>query len=391
MQVEAKIPLGDVRGRIDHLAVDIARRRIFIAELGNDSLGVIDLAAGATARRIRGLREPQGVAYVPGADTLLVANAGDGTVERYRSADLTPLGPVSLGADADNLRPDPAGGLVWVGHGGAGHGAAGPEGGLTALDAASGQAVGPAIPLPAHPESFQLEAAGPRVFVNLPGAGATVAVLDRAARRQVATWSVPGLRANFPMALDERGGRLFVAFRGPPTLAVLDLGTGATLARLPLCEDADDVFLDARRHRVHVTCGEGAVETFEDREGSPRSASPRARADCRGRPHRPVRARARPALRRGPRAGGGARRALGAPAGPAAVTGAPLPRVAGLTKRYGDQLALAEVGFGLGAGEVLGLIGPNGAGKTTVLECLAGLLPADGAQFWAGEELHRAA
>jgi hypothetical protein len=70
------------------------------------------------------------------------------------------------------------------------------------------------------------------------------------------------------MALDERGGRLFVAFRGPPTLAVLDLGTGGTLARLPLCEDADDVFLDARRHRVHVTCGEGVVETFEDREGS---------------------------------------------------------------------------------------------------------------------------
>ena len=140
MKVEAKIPLGDVHGRIDHLAVDIARHRIFMAELGNDSLGVVDLAAGAIARRIRGLREPQGVAYVPGADILLVANAGDGTVERYRGADLTPLGPVSLGADADNLRPEPAGGgLVWVGHGGAGHGAAGPEGGLTALDAASGQ------------------------------------------------------------------------------------------------------------------------------------------------------------------------------------------------------------------------------------------------------------
>ncbi len=84
MQVEAKIPLGDVHGRIDHLAVDVARRRLFVAELGNDSLGVVDLAAGAVAHRIRGLREPQGVAYVPGADILLVANAGDGTVERYR-------------------------------------------------------------------------------------------------------------------------------------------------------------------------------------------------------------------------------------------------------------------------------------------------------------------
>ncbi|MBV1799203.1 YncE family protein [Siccirubricoccus sp. G192] len=269
MQVEAKIPLGDVHGRIDHLAVDVARRRLFVAELGNDSLSVVDLAAGAAAHRIRGLREPQGVAFVPAADVLLVANAGDGTVERYRGTDLVPLGRTLLGADADNLRPNPAGGgLVWVGHGGAGHGAAGARGGLTALDAATGQQVGPTIPLPAHPESFQLEATGPRAFANLPGAGDAVAVLDRATRRQVATWSVPGFRANFPMALDERGGRLFVGFRGPPTLAVLDLGNGAVLARLPLCGDADDLFLDARRHRLYAICGEGVVETFEDPGGA---------------------------------------------------------------------------------------------------------------------------
>jgi hypothetical protein len=267
MEVEAKILLGDVRGRIDHLAVDIARRRLFVAELGNDSLGIVDLAAGATARQIRGLREPQDVAYVPGADILLVANAGNGTVERYRGADLMPLGPVSLGADADNLRPDPAGGgLVWVGHGGTGHGAAGPESGLTALDAASGQPIGPAIPLPAHPESFQLEAGGPRIFVNLPGGGGTVAFLDRVARRKVATWVVPGLSANFPMAVDERGGRLFVAFREPAALAVLDLRDGSVLGQLPLCGDADDLFLDARRRRLYAVCGEGVVHVFGDAE-----------------------------------------------------------------------------------------------------------------------------
>src|SRR4051812_23762519 len=89
-----------------------------------------------------------------------------------------------------------------------------------------------------------------------------------------------------------------------------------------------------------------------------------------------------------PGGGGQARGTLDAPAGSAAVTALPLLRVASLTKRYGDQLALAEVGFGLGAGEVVGLIGPNGAGKTTVLECLAGLLPSDaGSIHWAGQEL----
>jgi len=275
MRLEAKIPLGEVRGRIDHLAVDMARRRLFVAELGNDSLAVVDLDARAVARRIQGLREPQGVAYAAGADIVLVANAGDGTIERFRGEDLAPLGPASLDANADNLRPDPTrDGAVWVGHGGAGHGAAKAEGGLTALDAASGKPVGASIPLPAHPESFQLEAGGPRAFVNLPGAGGAVAVLDRAARRQVAVWSMPGLGANFPMALDERGGRLFVAFREPAALAVLDLADGSELGRLPLCGDADDLFLDARRHRLYAVCGEGVVDVFEDpptaREGSRR-------------------------------------------------------------------------------------------------------------------------
>src|SRR3954469_3874006 len=154
MRLEAKIPLGEVRGRIDHLAVDLARRRLFVAELGNDSMGVVDLDARSVVHRIRGLREPQGVAYVPGADVLLVANAGDGTVERYRGADLMPLGPTSVGADADNLRREPAGGsVVWVGHGAARQVAEGDGGGLTALDAATGQPVGPTIPLAAHPES----------------------------------------------------------------------------------------------------------------------------------------------------------------------------------------------------------------------------------------------
>src|SRR5215213_4557262 len=277
MRLEAKIPLGEVRGRIDHLAVDMARRRLFVAELGNDSLAVVDLDARAVAQRIQGLREPQGVAYAPGADIVLVANAGDGTIERFRGEDLAPLGPASLDANADNLRPDPApGGVVWVGHGGAGHGAAKAEGGLTALDAASGKPVGISIPLPAHPESFQLEAGGPRAFVNLPGAGGAVAVVDRAARRQVATWSVPGLAANFPMALDERGGRLFVAFREPAALAVLDLRDGSVLGQLPLCGDADDLFLDAHRRRLYAVCGDGAVNVFDtSRAGDGRGAAPR--------------------------------------------------------------------------------------------------------------------
>ena len=106
LQLEAKIPLGDVRGRIDHMAVDLARHRLFVAALGNDSLAVVDLEAKRLDRLIGELPEPQGVGYDPATDTLYVANAGDGSVRLFKGAELSPIGRIELGSDADNIRVD---------------------------------------------------------------------------------------------------------------------------------------------------------------------------------------------------------------------------------------------------------------------------------------------
>src|SRR5258708_26263349 len=58
--------------------------------------------------------------------------------------------------------------------------------------------------------------------------------------------------------------------------------------------------------------------------------------------------------------------------------------VEGLSKRFGQIAALADVSFHVQAGEMLGLIGPNGAGKSTLFECLAGVLPSDSGTMRAG-------
>jgi DNA-binding beta-propeller fold protein YncE len=245
---ETKIPLGDVRGRIDHLAVDLARRRLFIAELGNGSLGVVDLAQGKLLKRISGLAEPQGVAYLPATDTIYLASGGDGSLRRFKGDDLAPLGVTELGEDADNVRIDARAGRVVVGYG---------DGALALLDATSGAKVGE-IALPGHPESFQVEASGSRVFVNVPTARQIV-VVDRDTRQEVVTWKPTG-QGNFPMALDEVHGRLLVVDRNPPELLVFDTGQGDLVARLPTCSDADDVFLDTKRERVYVSCGEGFID-----------------------------------------------------------------------------------------------------------------------------------
>ena len=265
LELDTKIPLGEVRGRIDHLAIDLARQRLFVAELGNGSLGIVDLARGAVLKRIGGLAEPQGVAYLPATDTVYLASGGDGSLRRFKGDDLAPLGVTELGDDADNVRVDARNGRIVVGYG---------DGALALIEPGSGDVIGK-IPLEGHPESFQLEAGGSRIFVNVPTAR-QVAVVDRDAGRQVATWKLSGRgnvlkglfegQGNFPMALDEEHGRLLVVDRNPPELLVFDTTQGELVARVPTCGDADDVFLDAKRDRAYVSCGEGFL-AVEQRNG----------------------------------------------------------------------------------------------------------------------------
>lgn len=251
LQLEAKIPLGRVKGRIDHFAAASARRRLFVAELGNDTVGVVDLKAARMLRTLDGLREPQGIGYEPSTDMLYVANGGDGSVRLFRGGDLSPAGRIELGEDADNVRVDAATSRVYVGHGG---------GALAVIDATR-RAMLADIPLQAHPESFQIDPASGHLFVNLPEAD-QIAVIDRGTGRQIAAWSLPGARANFPMALDPDGDRVVVAFRNPARLVAFRAQDGRPAAALDTCGDADDVFVDERRQRVYVSCGDGAVDVL---------------------------------------------------------------------------------------------------------------------------------
>jgi DNA-binding beta-propeller fold protein YncE len=249
------IPLPGVKGRIDHLAADVAGRRLFVAALGNNTVEVVDLAAGRRLHSLGGFSEPQGLLYVPELQRLFVAKGGDGRCAIFEGGALAPAGGERFPGDADNLRYAAAPKRVWVGFG---------DGALGEMDAATGKLLG-RVRLDAHPESFQLESGGQRIFVNVPNAE-HVAVVDPERRVVVARWALPGAAANFPMALDEETGRLFVACRRPPEVLVLDTGTGRTLARFACPGDADDLFYDAARRRIYVSGGGGAVAAFQRKE-----------------------------------------------------------------------------------------------------------------------------
>ena len=211
IRLVATIAMPAVKGRIDHLAIDRKGHRLFVAALGNNTVEVLDVGRNRHERSLAGFGEPQGVLYLEQFNRLYVTNGSAGRVDILDATSLAPVKHLAKLDDADNVRHDAARGGVVVGYG---------KGALRMLDAASGEPSGD-IRLAGHPESFQLERKGPRIFVNVPDAR-QVAVLERVKREVSATWKVSAARANYPMALDEAGGRLFVGARSPAVMLVYD-------------------------------------------------------------------------------------------------------------------------------------------------------------------------
>jgi DNA-binding beta-propeller fold protein YncE len=251
LRLEKTVELPDVQGRIDHMSLDTKGERLFVAALGNNTVEVVDLRAGKRGNTISGLKEPQGVLYVPAVNRLYVANGDDGTVRVFDGTSLKPLKTLEYGEDADNLRYDSRTQHIYVGFG---------SGGLGEFDT-EGQKIAD-TKLDAHPESFQLEKNGPRIYVNLPKS-LKVVVVDREKRTVQATWRTGGPVANYPMALDEANHRLFVVTRFPARLLVFNAETGKVAQSLSAVGDCDDVFYDQTRNRIYASGGEGAISVFE--------------------------------------------------------------------------------------------------------------------------------
>jgi DNA-binding beta-propeller fold protein YncE len=171
LQLVGSISMPGVEGRFDHFAADPEGKRLYVAALGNNTMEVIDLAQGPGRhlRSIKGLRKPSGIAVIPESKRVAVASGDDGMCRIYDADSLALAGSVRDLDDADNVRYDAAAQRIFVGYG---------SGALAVIDPAQAKKVGD-LKLDAHPESFRLEERGSRIFVNLPDARSTVAVVDR--------------------------------------------------------------------------------------------------------------------------------------------------------------------------------------------------------------------
>lgn len=251
------IELPHVEGRIDHLAFDARSQRLFVAALGNNTIEVLDMKAEEHVTSLQGFAEPQGIAIVPNARTVAVANGRSGRVQLLNADDYR-HGPVlQPGDDADNVRYDATANRLYVGFG---------SGAIGAIDPVDGRLLGQ-VAVAGHPESFQLERAGARMFVNVPTSD-QIAVIDRTAMKALSTWRVAGAGACFPMALDEENHRLFIGCRRPAKAVVFDTSNGRQVTSFEIVGDTDDLFYDAVRKRLYISGGEGFIDVIEEQRPS---------------------------------------------------------------------------------------------------------------------------
>jgi DNA-binding beta-propeller fold protein YncE len=247
------IPIPGVEGRFDHMAVDNKNGRVFAAIYGNDSVEVLDTARGRRVHSIQeGFIKPQMVAYLPDMNRIVVASEGDGSCKILDADTYKLIDTVKFSNDADQLRYDLSSKRVYVGYG---------DGAIGVFDAKTNKKIEGDFEVGAHPESFQLEEKGPRIFVNLASIS-QIAVIDRNTRK-IEQWKLQSAGTNFPMALDEPHRRMFVAARKPARLLVLDMDTGKEIASLPGAIDTDDMSFDPDRKRIYVTSGEGFIFVYQ--------------------------------------------------------------------------------------------------------------------------------
>ncbi len=252
LKVEKVIEMPGVAGRIDHMAINLNHKILYVAALGNNTVEAIDLNKGTVIQSIKGVGEPQGIAYIPAQNEIVVASGENGDCVFFNAATFKRVATVHLAGDADNIRYDATERKMYVGYG---------NGGMAMIDPVTYKQIGD-VKLPAHPESFQLDKKNNKLYVNLPD-DHSIAVIDLKSFKVVDTWKINKLRANFPMTLDTASNDVIIGYRHPAVLVVYDSKTGNEITRNELVDDVDDVFYDAAKQQVLASGGGGYINIFQ--------------------------------------------------------------------------------------------------------------------------------
>jgi len=244
------IPLPNVKGRLDHMDVDVKGKRLFVAGLENGTFEVVDLQAGKWVRSIPGFKKAQGALFVPELNKLFLASGDDGMLRVFRGDMLELLDSIHLEPGPNRVVYEPKSKLVYVGYGGKDAGKDYGEIGI--IDARQDKHVGD-IKVVAHPSELLLDKEGKTLFVFVSIAS-KLQVIDTNKREVLSTWAVSSEHPG-DAAFDESTSRLFIGTHTPPEMIAMDSKSGKEVAHLPTPDGMDGVYFDAARRRIYVSGG----------------------------------------------------------------------------------------------------------------------------------------
>ncbi len=244
------ISLPNVKGRLDHMDVDVKGKRLFVAGFENGTLEVVDLGGGKWVRSLPGFKKPQGALFVPELNKLFVASGDDGMLRVFRGDTLELLDSIHLDLGPNRVVYEPNSRLIYVGYGGKDAGKDYGEVGI--IDARNDKVVGD-MKVAAHPSELLLDRSGKTLFVFISVAS-RLQVIDTDKRQVVSTWPITSQRPG-DAAFDESTSRLFIGTRTPAEMIALNSKSGKEGAHLPTAEGMDGVYFDAGRKRIYISGG----------------------------------------------------------------------------------------------------------------------------------------
>lgn len=248
LELTQTIVLKGKAGKLDHLALDAKRDRLFLANTTNGTLDVVDLKAGKLLKQVTGQSGIQGVAFAADLDRVFVGLGTGGYCNVFDGADYKPLKTIKFADDADNVKYDPTRSQVFVAHA---------EKLLGVVDAKT-NAIKADIKLPGGAEGFQIAAGKLEMFLVIPSPSQLV-VIDPDKNTVVGTHPINMAGGGHTVALDDANKRIFVGCRTAPMVVVMDMDTGKEITGVPIPKDNDDLFFDAKRKRIYASCGEGFI------------------------------------------------------------------------------------------------------------------------------------
>src|SRR3984893_13467063 len=252
------IQLPGVRGRLDHMGVDLENKRLFVAASGNNTLEVVDLNDGKMIKSLGGLKDTQDALFLCGDFNKLFVSSLDGHVRVFQGETLWLVQDFKIEPDANRLFYDPATNLIYFGYGGenAGFDAYGRLGVLqpkagAGYDQLVADMIAPTA-RPGHLAQIAMDDKG--ILLVCDSRADLIYQFDTRKRELIKSWTAKGDGAG-DMALDPIHHRLFVGTRTPPEMTVYDSVSGKEVQSLPAPEAMDGVYYDASLKRIYMTGG----------------------------------------------------------------------------------------------------------------------------------------